>query len=181
MQLILDFSLSDSRVALEKALGGMKSELTFEIAEAVSQYELNKQKETGKPHYLVEADGVTETTISYITDRLRNILQHPHRIPFLCYESIEEILALIQSGFESASLALDEISTINLNEVYVSIPRECDEASNTFEMVGLSELFDQPNIDKMEDIILKTQKQVIQICRNELAYNLECMQKATSL
>lgn len=181
MQLILDFSLSDSRVALEKALGTMKSELTFEINEAVSQYELNKQKETGKPHYLVEATGVIDTTVAQITDRLKAILQYPHRIPFLCYESIEEILALINSGFESASQALDEIATINLNEVYVSIPRECDEAANTFEMVGLSELFDRPSIDKMEEIIAKAQQQVVQICRNELGFNLECMQKATRL
>lgn len=181
MQLILDFSLSDSRTALEKVLGTMKSELTFEINDAVSQYELNKKKETGKAHYLVEADGVIDTTVSHITDRLKSILQHPHRVPFLCYESIEEILALINSGFESASVALDEISTINLNEVYVSIPRECDEAANTFEMVGLAELFETQNIVKMEEIIEKAQKQVIQICRNELGFNLECMQKATRL
>ncbi|ANZ48796.1 hypothetical protein BIZ83_gp057 [Erwinia phage vB_EamM_ChrisDB] len=181
MQLILDFSLSDSRVALNKALGEMKAELTFEVNEAVSKYENSKKSETGKPHYLVESAAVIDTAISYITDKLRNILQFPHRIPFLCYESIEEILALIQSGFTSASQSLDEIATININEVYVSIPREWDESVNTFEMVGLSELFDSESILTMDNIIKHAQDKVIQICRNELAYNLECMQKATSV
>lgn len=181
MQLILDFSLSESRTALNTALTEMKSELTFQVHEAVSQYEINKEKETGKMHYLVESENVVATAISYIVDRLQAILQHPHRIPFLCYESIEEMVALIQSGFTSASLALDEIATININEVYVSIPRESDERSNTFEMVGLSDLFDSESLKEMDSIIKRAQVKVVQICRNELAYNMECLQKATSL
>lgn len=181
MQLILDFSLSDSRTALNKALGEMKAELVFEINEAVSMYENSKKATTGKSHYLVEADGVIDTTVSYIIDKLKNILQFPHKIPFLCYETIEEIITMIQSGFTSASSALDEIATININEVYISIPRECDEAANTFEMVGLADLFETESILAMENIVKRAQDKVIQICRNELAYNLECLQKATNL
>ncbi|QVW28738.1 hypothetical protein pEaSNUABM8_00241 [Erwinia phage pEa_SNUABM_8] len=181
MQLILDFSLSDSRTALNKVLGEMKAELVFEINEAVSKYENSKKEETGKAHYLVEAQGVTDTTVSFITEKLKNILQFPHKIPFLCYESIEEIIALIQSGFTSASLALDEIATININEVYVSIPRECDKDLNMFEVVGISDLFETESILAMENVVKRAQDKVVQICRNELAYNLECMQKATSL
>lgn len=181
MQLILDFSLSDSRTALNKVLGEMKAELTFEINEAVSKYENSKKAETGKSHYLVEATGVIDTTVSYITEKLKNILQHPHQIQFLCYETIEEILELIKTGFTSASLALDEICTINLNEVYVSIPRECDEAVNTFEIVGLSDLFETESIISMGNIVKHAQDKVIEICRNEMAYNLERLQRATSV
>lgn len=179
MQLILDFSLSDSRVALNKVLTEMKKELTFEIHESIAKYERSKETETGKAHYLVEADGVVTTAVEFITGKLKKILEYPHRVPFLCYESIEEVLALINHGFTSAALSLDEIATVNINEVYVSVPREEDEGQNIFEVVGFSDLFDTDSLLAMDSIVKQASSKVVQICRNELAYNMECLQKVS--
>ena len=65
--------------------------------------------------------------------------------------------------------------------MYVSIPRECDEAVNTFEIVGLSDLFETESIIAMDNIVKHAQDKVIEICRNEMAYNLERLQKAPSV
>lgn len=179
MQLILDFSLSESRKALDQVLGDMKKELVFEIHQAVSLYENSKAKETGKRYYVVEADKVVESSMEHITGKLRRLLSMPHIVPFVGVETGQEIVALINHGFDHAATALEDIPGIDLNEIYVAVPRDEEKVDVTLlEMISLADIFETESLLTMENIVKHAKDKTVEICRNELAFAIEQLRKA---
>jgi len=178
MQLILDFSLSESRKALDRLLGDMKKELVFEIHQAVSLYENSKASETGKQYYVVEAEKVVDSAMEHITGRLKRLLSMPHIVPFVGVETGQEIVALINHGFDHAAKALEDIPTIDLNEIYVAVPRDEKQVDTTWlELVSLADIFETESLIAMENVVRRAKDKAVQICQNELAFAIEQLRR----
>lgn len=178
MQLILDFSLSESRKALDQILGDMKKELVFEIHQAVSLYENSKASETGKRYYVVDSDKVVESAMEHITGKLRRLLSMPHIVPFVGVETGQEIVALINHGFDHAATALEDIPGIDLNEIYVAVPRDEEKVDRTMlELISLADIFETESLLSMENIVKHAKDKTVQVCRNELAFAIEQLRK----
>jgi len=178
MKMILDFSLSDSRAGLNTVLVDMQRDIAFEIHQAIASYETALQKDTGKPHLVVDAPSLTSEVVGQLTEKLKLILGHPLPVSIAHWDDGDDILELIREGFESGNHILDNLTTCPVDEFYVTLPiGEGEEYHNMFQLVNLSELLTDAAALNIENIIKHAEGKVIQLCRNEIALFHERMGK----
>lgn len=178
MRVIMDFSLSESRAALDKVLLEMKKSLEFEIHNALAEYELQLKRETGDTYCIVDAELLVKRAVTDITQNIQNVLSTPLPVLVSHWDDAADVLDLIRDAFEKGGEHIQSMVLGNNAEVYMTLPMK--DGKNLFEMVELHEVLSTTDSSSVEHILKTGMAKVRDICHKELMYIKEKLDKGVS-
>lgn len=169
MRIVLDFSMTEARSALDKLMLGLREELTFDMHAAVGEYERELKENTNHTHIVVDADKIVKELVELLLGDIRRILCRMFVIPANGWDNVNELLERIAGEFEKAGISFDEFISTSAEQCYVACVNDSiDEKPMLFELENLSDLFGIEQWMAIDDKFRKAKTEVVRICRLEM-------------